>query len=162
MTNRIGASGGRSDRSDAATNIPIPDNASPDVLIMKRRDLLRVLAGFAMWPSHSREAHAKPIIGFLISRSRDDSARILAGFRRGLAEAGYVDGLDVGIDYRWADGDYEKQPALAADIVRQKPSVLIAAGGEPSAMAARAASDGIPIVFSVGGMTRSKAVSSTA
>jgi putative ABC transport system substrate-binding protein len=118
---------------------------------MKRRDFLKGFAGFAMWPSRSREAHGKPIIGFLSSRSRDDSARILAGFCKGLAEAGYVDGQNIGICYRWADGDYGKLPALAADIVRQKPSLLIAAGGEPSAFAARAASDGIPIVFSVGG-----------
>ncbi|MDN3273305.1 hypothetical protein QWJ07_03560 [Frankia sp. RB7] len=67
---------------------------------MKRRDFLKVLASVAVWPSCSREARRKPIIGFLSSRSRNDSGRILAGFCKGLAEAGYVDGLNVEIDYR--------------------------------------------------------------
>jgi putative ABC transport system substrate-binding protein len=104
-----------------------------------------------LWPSHAKEERRKPVIGFLSSRTADDSARIVSAFRKGLAEAGYIEGQDATIVYRWAEGDYEMLPAMAAEIVRLNPSVLIAAGGEPSALAAKAASDEIPIVFSVGG-----------
>ncbi|MGM4875895.1 ABC transporter substrate-binding protein [Bradyrhizobium sp. 956_D2_N1_5] len=118
---------------------------------MKRRDFMKGFVGAAVWPSFRREKRSRPLIGFLSSRSRGDSTRILTAFRQGLAEAGYIAGHDVSIEYRWAGGDYERLPALAADIVDRSPSVLIAAGGEPSALAAKAASDSIPIVFSVGG-----------
>lgn len=118
---------------------------------MRRRDLLGAFAGFALWPSFAKEQRSKPLIGFLSSRTPDDSARIVPAFRKGLAEAGCVEGQDATIVYRWAEGDYEMLPALAAEIVRLNPSVLIAAGGEPSALAAKAASDEIPVVFSVGG-----------
>ncbi len=104
-----------------------------------------------MWPTLTKVKHAKPLVGFLSSRSPGRFVRILTAFRNGLAEAGNVDGHDIDIEYRWADGDYEKLPALATDIVRRDLSVLIAAGGEPSALAAKVASDNIPIVFSVGG-----------
>lgn len=118
---------------------------------MRRRDLLGAFAGFALWPSFATEEHRKPLIGFLSSRTAEDSARIVAAFRKGLAEAGYIEGQDATIAYRWAEGDYERLPALAAEIVRLNPSVLVAAGGEPSALAAKVASTEIPIVFSVGG-----------
>lgn len=118
---------------------------------MKRRDLLGALAGLALWPSFAKEERRKPVIGFLSSRTPDDSVRIVAAFRKGLAEAGYLDGQDATIAYRWAEGDYERLPALANEIVGLNPSVLIAAGGEPSALAARAASATIPTVFSIGG-----------
>lgn len=118
---------------------------------MKRRDLLGAFAGLALWPSFAKEERRKPVIGFLSSRTADDSVRIVAAFRKGLAEAGYLDGQDATIAYRWAEGDYDRLPALANEIVGLNPSVLIAAGGEPSALAARAASATIPTVFSVGG-----------
>ncbi len=118
---------------------------------MRRRDLLGTLAGLVLWPSFAKEEHRKPLIGFLSSRTPDDSARIVAAFRKGLADEGYLDGKDATIAYRWANGDYERLPALANDIVGLDPSVLIAAGGEPSALAARTASAEIPTVFSVGG-----------
>ena len=118
---------------------------------MKRRDFLAALAGLALWPSFAKEERRKPVIGFLSSRTPDDSARIVAAFRNGLAEAGYLDGQDTTIAYRWAEGDYERLPALANEIVGLDPSVIVAAGGEPSALAAKAASAEIPTVFSVGG-----------
>jgi putative ABC transport system substrate-binding protein len=119
--------------------------------IMKRRDFVVTLAGLALWPSFAKEERRKPVIGFLSSRTPGDSARIVAAFRSGLAEAGYLDGQDATIAYRWAEGDYERLPALANEIIGLNPSVMIAAGGEPSALAAKAASAEIPIVFSVGG-----------
>jgi putative ABC transport system substrate-binding protein len=122
---------------------------------MHRREFLKgsvaAFAGLALWPSFAEEKHGKPVIGFLSSRSLDDSGRIVAAFRKGLAEAGTIEGQDATIAYRWAEGDYERLPVLAAEIARLRPSVLIAAGGEPSAFAARAASPDLPIVFSVGG-----------
>jgi putative ABC transport system substrate-binding protein len=119
--------------------------------MMKRRDFVVALAGLALWPSFAKEEHSKPLIGFLSSRTPGDSTRIVAAFRSGLAEAGYLDGQDTTIAYRWAEGDYERLPALANEIVGLNPSVMIAAGGEPSALAAKAASAEIPTVFSVGG-----------
>jgi putative ABC transport system substrate-binding protein len=118
---------------------------------MQRRDFLGAFVGLTLWPSFAKVEHGKPIIGFLSSRSFDDSARIVTAFCKGLAEAGYVEGQDATIEYRWAEGDYERLPTLAAEIVKLNPSVLIAAGGEPSALAAKAASADIPIIFSVGG-----------
>jgi putative ABC transport system substrate-binding protein len=118
---------------------------------MKRRDFVVALAGLALWPSFAKEERRRPVIGFLSSRTPGDSARIVAAFRSGLAEAGYLDGQDATIAYRWAEGDYERLPALANEIVALDPSVIVAAGGEPSALAAKAASAEIPIVFSVGG-----------
>jgi putative ABC transport system substrate-binding protein len=102
---------------------------------MQRREFLKsscgAFSGLALWPSFAEEKHGKPMIGFLSSRSPDDSARILAAFRKGLAEAGTVEGRDATMAYRWAEGDYERLPALAAEIVGLKPSVMIAAGGDP-------------------------------
>jgi putative ABC transport system substrate-binding protein len=118
---------------------------------MHRREFLGAFAGLALWPSFAEDTHHKPVIGFLSSRSFDDSTRIVSAFREGLAGTGVIEGQDATIAYRWAEGDYERLPALAAEIIGLRPSVLIAAGGEPSAFAARAAAVDIPIVFSVGG-----------
>jgi putative ABC transport system substrate-binding protein len=118
---------------------------------MRRRDFLEVFVGLAVWPSLAKAGRSRPVIGYLSSRSPNDSAQIVAAFRKGLAEAGYAEGRDATVEYRWAEGDYERLPVLAADLVRLRPAVLIAAGGEPSALAAKAATGSIPIVCSLGG-----------
>ena len=83
-----------------------------------------------------------PVIGFLHTRS-PDAVRPLAGFRRGLAESGYIEGQTATIEYRWAEGQYDRLPALAAELVRRPVAVLVAGGGEPSPLAAKAATSTI-------------------
>jgi putative ABC transport system substrate-binding protein len=92
-----------------------------------------------------------PIIGFLSARSPGDTVSAVAQFRTGLAKAGYVEGQNVAIEYRWAEGHYEQLPALAASLVRRQVAVIVATGGEVSASAAEAATSTIPIVFTSGG-----------
>ena len=120
---------------------------------MRRRELL-IGAGAAtiFGPGAATRAQQKtaPVIGFLSSRSPEDSVNQLAGFRQGLAEMSYVEGENLAIEYRWARGDYERLPALAADLVGKPVRVLATVGGEPSALAAKAATSTIPIVFSMG------------
>src|SRR5437870_5126807 len=94
---------------------------------------------------------AIPVIGFLCSASPTPWAPYLAGFRKGLNETGYVEGTNVAIEYRWAEGRFDRLPELAKDLLRRGIDVLIATGGEPSAFAAKAATATVPIVFSVGG-----------
>ncbi len=118
---------------------------------MRRREFLRVLGGTMAWPLAARaQQSAMPIIGFLDSGSRGTNANLVAAFSLGLKEAGYVEGESVAIEYRWADGDYDRLPALAADLVRRQVSAIVATGGEPSGRAARAATTTIPIVFDSG------------
>ena len=93
---------------------------------------------------------ALPVVGFLSSRSPEESAAHAAAFRRGLSETDYVEGQNVAIEYRWAKGQYERLPALASELVRLRVDVLVAVGGEPSALAAKAATATIPIVFLIG------------
>jgi putative ABC transport system substrate-binding protein len=94
---------------------------------------------------------AKPLIGFLSGRSPDDSDYLLAAFRRGLAQDGFVEGQNVAIEYRWARGDYSRLPELAADLVKRSVNVLVGVGGDQSARAAKAATSTIPVVFGMGG-----------
>jgi putative tryptophan/tyrosine transport system substrate-binding protein len=91
------------------------------------------------------------VIGFMSARSPEDSAHLLAAFRRGLAEGGYVEGQNVSIEFRWARGQYDLLPAMAANLVSRRVSVLVAVGGDPSPRAAKRATSTIPIVFGVGG-----------
>src|SRR5262245_50401983 len=112
---------------------------------MRRRDFITLLGGAAAaWPLAAR-AQQPRMIGYLSSLTEAETGHILASFRRGLAETGFVAGQNVTIDYRFADGDYSRLPGLAAELVR-RPVELIVAQAPPAALAAKAASSEIPIV----------------
>jgi putative ABC transport system substrate-binding protein len=117
---------------------------------LRRREFIFTLGGAAAaWPLAAR-AQALPLIGLLESRSSDGMANRLAGFRQGLKEVGFVDAENVRVIYRWADNRADRLPEMAADLVRQQPDVIFASGGPLPALAAKAATTTIPIVFLVG------------
>jgi putative ABC transport system substrate-binding protein len=117
---------------------------------MRRRELMLLLGG-AMTAARSLRAQQKatPVIGFLNSASPGPFAPFVAAFHQGLSETGYVEGQNLAIEYRWAEGRYERLPALAADLVGRKVDVIVASG-TPPALAAKTATSAIPIVFNVG------------
>jgi ABC-type uncharacterized transport system substrate-binding protein len=117
-----------------------------------RREVIALLGGAATtWPVRARSQQpAMPVIGFLSSRGARESANVLAVFHRSLNEVGFVEGQNVAIEYRWADGQYERLASLAADLVQRRVSLIVATGGENSPLAAKAATATIPIVFTVG------------
>jgi putative ABC transport system substrate-binding protein len=119
---------------------------------MNRREFMSALGVGAAWP-HATQAQqpAVPVIGFLTSGSANSNAHIVDALHQGLSEVGYVEHRNVAIEYRWAEDQYDRLPALAADLVRLKVAVIVAVGALPVTLAAKQATATIPIVFGIGG-----------
>jgi putative ABC transport system substrate-binding protein len=117
-----------------------------------RRQFISALGGAALtWPFAARaQQPALPVVGWLFGVSSDAGKPTLAAFRKALADAGYVEGRNVQFEYRWADGQYDRLPAMAADLVARQVTLIVTGGGEPAAFAAKAATSTIPIVMVVG------------
>jgi putative ABC transport system substrate-binding protein len=113
---------------------------------MRRRAFILALGGAAVWPRRLSAQQEKPVVGFLHQGSSQPSAHLVDAFRRGLKESGYVEGQNVALEFRWADGAYDRLPALAVDLVRGQATVIVAAL-LPAAHAAKAATSTMPVVF---------------
>ena len=117
---------------------------------MQRREFLTLLGGAAAaWPLAVRAQQAMPIVGYFSARTPESDVPMLVAFRQGLNDAGYVEGKNVAIEFRWAKGQYDLLPTLAKDLVRRKVTIVVTSGGEDVALAAKAATTRIPIVFIV-------------
>src|SRR5262249_21711985 len=118
-----------------------------------RRAFIRLLGGAAVaWPLAARaQQPAMPVVGYLSARSPEDTTHLMEAFRRGLKGTGFIDGQTVTVEYRWALGQYDRLPAMAAEFARRPVAIIVATGGEPAALAAKAATSTVPIVFSIGG-----------
>jgi putative ABC transport system substrate-binding protein len=118
---------------------------------MRRREFIAALGGAAAWPVVAwGQEKLVPVIGFLNTQSADTFTRELAAFQKGLKETGYIEGQNVTIEYRWADGHYERLRGLAADLLNNQPSVIAATGGSPAGLAAKAVTTTVPIIFDTG------------
>jgi ABC-type uncharacterized transport system substrate-binding protein len=116
-----------------------------------RREFITLLGGAATWPLAARaQQPTMPVIGFMSSRAASDSVHLISAFQRGLSEGGLVEGRNVAVEYRWAQGNYDLMPAIAAELVNRRVAVLVAAGGDVSAQAAKKATSTVPIVFGTG------------
>jgi|SRR6516162_936522 len=119
---------------------------------LKRRDFISAFGGAAAWPltARAQQPPSMPLVGFMSARSPGESASLVAAFHKGLNETGYVEGRNVAIEYRWAEGKYDVLPIMATDLVRRRVTVIVAIG-DPSPQIAKAATQTIPIVFAANG-----------
>ena len=119
---------------------------------VRRREFITLVGSTVTWPIAARAQQAAlPVVGFLAAASLREYALSVAGFLRGLNEASFIEGRNVAIEYRWAEGRYDRLPALAADLIGRQVAVIFTGGGTPATLAAKAATKSIPIVFFVGG-----------
>jgi ABC-type uncharacterized transport system substrate-binding protein len=119
--------------------------------MIQRREFIVLLGGAAAWPLAAQARQPTiPVVGFLSIASPAPFAHLVAGLRRGLQDAGFVEGRNVAVEYRWAEGCYDRLPELAADLVRRQVAVIVTSGGDNPSLAAKVATTTIPIVFNVG------------
>jgi ABC-type uncharacterized transport system substrate-binding protein len=118
---------------------------------LKRRDFITLIGGAAVWPFAARaQQAAMPVIGYLSARTPADSVEVLADFHQGLAETGFIEGQNVAIEYRWLEGHYDRLQAMVADLVRRRVAIIAIPNTTASVLAAKAATQTIPIVFNIG------------